>query len=240
MTNRAFDPNVGLKVHLRFSLNQRVQHILLFSLLILLAITGLALMYHDTWFGSLIIRLEGGVETRGYIHRTAAIALLLLCMYHIWYVIFSKDGHKELMLMKTTPKDFKDFFGQLSFNLGISKKSPLYDKYGYKEKFQYWGVALGIILMTISGFILWFEDQSLVLFPKWIMDLTFIIHGYQGLLLFLILFVWHIFNVHFSQTAFRINKIWLTGIISAEDMKKNHALEYERLKNADTEIQTHD
>jgi cytochrome b subunit of formate dehydrogenase len=235
MTNEAFDPNMGLKIHLRFSLNQRIQHILLFSLLILLAVTGLALMYHDTWFGSIIIKLEGGVEARGYIHRVAAIALLILSMYHVCYVIFKKEGHQEMMLMKVTRKDFKDFFSQLSFNLRISEKAPLYDKYGYKEKFQYWGVVLGIILMTISGFILWFENQSLSLFPKWIMDLTFIIHGYQGLLLFLILFVWHIFNVHFSQTAFRINKIWMTGIISAEDMKKNHTLEYERLKNADRE-----
>ncbi len=235
MTNKTFDPNMGLRVYSRFSLNQRVQHILLFSLLIILAITGLALMYHDTWLGSFIIKLEGGVEARGYIHRVAAIALLLLCLYHIAYVIFKEEGHKEVMLMKVTKKDFKDFFTQLSFNLGISEKAPLYDKYSYKEKFQYWGVVLGITLMTISGFILWFENQSLAILPKWVMDLTFIVHGYQGLLLFLILFIWHIFNVHFSQTAFRINKIWLTGIISAEDMKKNHRLEYERLKNLDKE-----
>ncbi|MEW5806276.1 MAG: cytochrome b/b6 domain-containing protein [Acidobacteriota bacterium] len=218
----------------RFSLEQRIQHILLVVLMIILAVTGLALMYHKTWLGALMIKIEGGVEARGYIHRTAAIAMIILCLYHVWYVIFREEGHREMMHFKIRGKDFKDFFDQLRANLGLSVMAPLYDRYSYKEKFQYWGVLVGIILMTNTGFILWFEDQALTILPKWVMDLTTIIHGYQGLILFIILFLWHVYNVHLSL-PFRFNRIWLTGEISEEELKRTHPLEYERIKDSDKE-----
>jgi len=50
---------------LRFTLSERIQHFLLLGSLLVLALTGLSLMFHDTALGRFMIRLEGGLESRG-------------------------------------------------------------------------------------------------------------------------------------------------------------------------------
>ncbi|MFQ6082646.1 MAG: formate dehydrogenase subunit gamma [Candidatus Aminicenantia bacterium] len=213
----------------RFDLNQRIQHIILFLCLIVLSLTGLALRFYDTWFGRLLMKMEGGESVRGWIHRITALIFMGFCFYHFFYAVFSRRGHQELMNLKPTRKDFGSFISSVKFNLGLSKKRPTYDRFSYKEKFQYWGVTLGSALMIITGLILWAGTNFMNLLPKWILDLTLIIHGYEGVLLFIILFVWHIYNVHLSPDVFPMSKVWLTGRISVEEMKKNHPLEYDRV-----------
>lgn len=213
----------------RFNIHQRIQHVILLVCLIILSLTGLALRFHSTWFGHLLMKIEGGEEVRGVIHRITAFIFMGFCLYHFFYAVFSKHGHQELMSLKPTGKDFKDFFNSVGFNLGLIKKRPQYDRFSYKEKFQYGGVAFGSILMIMTGIILWAGTSFMSLLPKWVLDLTLIIHGYEGVLLFIILFVWHIYNVHLSPEVFPMSKVWLTGKITVEEMKKNHPLEYERL-----------
>lgn len=215
----------------RFELNQRIQHIILFICLIILSLTGLALRFHSTWFGRLLLKIEGGEAVRGLIHRITALIFMGFCLYHFFYAVFTSRGHEELMSLKPKRKDFKDLINSVRFNLGFIKKRPDFDRFSYKEKFQYWGVALGSILMIITGLILWAGTNFMNLLPKSILDLTFIIHGYEGVLLFIILFVWHIYNVHLSPDVFPMSSVWLTGKISVEEMKKNHLLEYQRKAN---------
>jgi cytochrome b subunit of formate dehydrogenase len=213
----------------RFDLIQRIQHIILFVCLIILSLTGLALRFHSTWFGRLLMKVEGGEEVRGVIHRITALIFMGFCIYHFFYAVINRLGHQELMSLKPTGKDFKDLLNSIGFNLGLTKKRPQYDRFSYKEKFQYGGVAFGSIVMIITGLILWAGTNFMSLLPKWVLDLTLIIHGYEGVLLFVILFVWHIYNIHLSPDVFPMGKVWWTGKITVEEMKENHPLEYERI-----------
>ncbi|MBI5115888.1 hypothetical protein HZA56_05400 [Candidatus Poribacteria bacterium] len=221
----------------RFSLNFRIQHIVLFTSLIVLGITGLSLMFHDNWLATLIIRLEGGVEIRGLIHRVAAVVLIAGSLYHVFYVMFTEAGHTEFMKLKPGRKDFSDFRQALKFDLGLSDKEPVFEKFDYVQKFQYGGVVVGVATMIFSGFILWFETPSMAVVPKWVIDVTLIVHGYEGLLAFLILFLWHQYNVHLNPTVFPMDRAWLTGRISLKDLKEKHYLEYEEVvrKSQDNE-----
>ena len=49
----------------RFTASERAVHILLFSSLIVLSITGLTLKYHESWLAQSIMRLEGGRAFQG-------------------------------------------------------------------------------------------------------------------------------------------------------------------------------
>ena len=211
----------------RFSPSFRIQHIILFTSLIVLGVTGLSLMFHDNWFAALIIRLEGGVEMRGTIHRLAAVALIGVSVYHVLCVLFTESAHKELMKLKPGRKDFRDFYQALKFDLGASDEPPKFEKFDYIQKFQYGGVVVGLATMIFTGFILWFETQSMTIVPKWVIDVTFVVHGYEGLLAFLVLFLWHIYNVHLNPNVFPMDKTWITGKISLKDLKERHYLEYE-------------
>lgn len=215
---------------IRMSLQFRLQHLLLTILLTVLAVTGFALMYHENSLAQWIIRMEGGVHNRGIVHRIAAVLLMANLVHHIFYMLFSREGKPEFRQLFITRLDFDDFLQSLRYNLGTAEKYPRFGRYGYKEKFQYWGAAAGIVLISITGLMLWAEEFSMRLFPKFVLDLAIIIHGYQGLFAFLVLFLWHLYNVHLHPSVFPMNPSWITGKVSVEWLREEHPLEYEKLK----------
>ncbi len=214
----------------RMSFLFRVQHGLLMVSLLVLALTGFALMYHESWLGQFLIRLEGGVINRGIFHRTAAVILMAQLVYHAFYMLVSREGKRELDLFFLRKRDFRDFLQALRFNLGMEKEYPRFGKYGYKEKFQYWGATIGIVLISATGMILWAETFSMTFLPKFVLDLTLVIHGYQGLLAFVILLFWHLYIVHLHPSVFPMNDAWLTGKVDAEWLREEHPGEYDKLK----------
>jgi cytochrome b subunit of formate dehydrogenase len=213
----------------RLSKNQRIQHIILLISMIMLSITGLVLKFHNNAFSIWLIKLEGGIWMRGLIHRTFAIILILLSLYHLLWVTFTDEGHKELMAITPGWKDFSDFFKKLAYNLGLSDKQPEFDKYDYLQKLQYWGVVIGTIVMVITGLVLWFVNQSMAVLPKWIIDVTILIHGWDGVMIFIVLFLFHLYNVHLNPEVFPMSKTWIEGRISIDRLKHKHKLEYDKL-----------
>ncbi|MBI5418971.1 MAG: cytochrome b/b6 domain-containing protein [Deltaproteobacteria bacterium] len=214
----------------RMSLMYRVQHLLLMVTLLVLALTGFTLMYHENWLGRTLIRLEGGVLFRGFIHRAAAVLLMAQLVYHAFYMLFSREGKREMRDVLLRRQDFDDFLQAIRYNLGLAGEYPRFGKYGYKEKFQYWGATSGVFLISVTGVILWVETFSMKFLPKFVLDLTLIIHGYQGLLLFVILLFWHVYNEHLHPSVFPMNMAWLTGKVEVEWLRQEHPLEYEKLK----------
>ncbi len=208
----------------------RVQHLLLMVSLLVLAVTGFELMFHDNWLSRVLIGLEGGVINRGIIHRAAAVATMAQLVYHAFYMLLTREGKQEFREFRLTRRDFADFVQATRFNLGRSDEYPKFGKYGYKEKFQYWGTTIGVILISATGIILWAQTYSMRILPKFVLDLTLVIHGYQGLLIFVILLFWHVYIVHLHPSVFPMNPAWLTGKVNAEWLREEHPLEYEKLE----------
>ena len=214
----------------RMSFLFRVQHLVLTILLLVLAVTGFSLMYHENPLAQAIIRFEGGVQNRGVVHRVAAVLLLANLVYHVFYMLLTKEGKAEFRDFAIGRRDVDDFLQSMKYNLGLVSDYPKIGRYGFKEKFQYWGTAVGIMLIASTGIMLWAETFSMRFFPKVVLDLALIIHGYQGLLGFVLLYLWHMYNVHLHPSSFPMNPSWLTGKVSVEWMRREHPLEYERLK----------
>ncbi|MCL4558356.1 MAG: cytochrome b/b6 domain-containing protein [Deltaproteobacteria bacterium] len=213
----------------RLSKNQRIQHIILLVSMIMLSITGLALKFHNNSFSVWLIRIEGGIWVRGLIHRIFAIVLILLALYHVLWVTFTDEGHRELMAVTPRFKDVTDFLKKLLYNLGLSNQQPRFDKYDYLQKLQYWGVVIGTMIMVITGIVLWFVNQSMAVLPKWAIDVTMLIHGWDGVMIFIVLFLFHLYNVHLNPEVFPMSKTWIDGKISIDRLKHEHKLEYDRL-----------
>lgn len=214
----------------RMSMLFRIQHFLLMISLLVLALTGFALMYHDNRLARFLIRIEGGVLFRGGIHRAAAVFLMAQLVYHVFYMLFSREGKREFEAFLLHRRDFAEFLQALRFNLGMEAEYPRFGKYGYKEKFQYWGATIGVLFISATGIVLWAETFSMKFLPKLVLDLTLVVHGYQGLLAFVILLFWHLYIVHFHPSVFPMNKAWITGKVDAEWLREEHPAEYEKLK----------
>jgi len=212
----------------RFTVSERITHILLFSSLIILSITGLTLKYHESALAQWIIKMEGGVLFRGKIHRLAALILMGTFAYHILSIIFSRRAHGFFQDMIFRKGDLSCFAAIFKYNLGFQKELPAFDRFTCIEKFQYWAVGIAVVLLSASGLVLWGETLFMMVFPKWTIDLNHIIHSFEATVGFVVLVVWHLYNVHLNPRVFPMSKVWLTGKVSKEELKRDHPLEYER------------
>ncbi len=211
----------------RFTLNERIQHFLLFVSVTILLISGFALKYYYTPFGKIIITLSGGFEARGLVHRFGAILLSFVTIYHLLYILFTRRGHEQFMEMLPTKKDFEDFKLSLLYKLRATQQQPKFGRFNYRQKLQYWLVAGGVISMQITGYMLWFHNQSIAVLSKKILDVVYIFHSYEAMLVFVVIVLWHLYDMHLRE-HFPMDPVWITGKISIERLKKEHPLEYER------------
>jgi cytochrome b subunit of formate dehydrogenase len=128
--------------------------------------------------------------------------------------------------------------------LGISKEKPLLDRFSYIEKAEYWALIWGTIVMTLTGFILWFDNTFMGLLTKLGWDAARTIHYYEAWLAFLAIVVWHFYFVIFNPDIYPMNTAWFTGKISEEQMADEHPKELERIKltsaRADAESSSED
>jgi hypothetical protein len=83
--------------------------------------------------------------------------------------------------------------------------------------------------MIFTGLLLWFHTQAMAVVPKWVVDVTAIVHGYEGLILFLLLFGWHLYIVHLSPGNFPMQRTFLTGRIGIAQLWREHRREYREL-----------
>jgi formate dehydrogenase gamma subunit len=215
--------------YVRLTLSQRIQHILLFTSFFVLMLTGLPLFFPENPIVRRIFFFSASFQLRGLIHRAAAVLLIGLCIYHLGYCLFTRLGHRDLKEMLVRKKDLKDIVGLFLYNIGSRSEKPKFGKFNFKEKFEYWAVVWGSAVMIVTGFMQWYAEAAMIIFPKWALDVARIIHGYEAILAFLAVIIWHFYNVHLHPSVFPMSMVWITGKISIEELKENHPLEYERL-----------
>jgi cytochrome b subunit of formate dehydrogenase len=213
----------------RFSLNIRIQHLILAIGVIILIITGLPLKFHDTAWANLFFKIAGGIQTSRIAHRVGAFMLTVVGIYHLLWIIFSKEGRREFYYLLPRIKDFKDFFMNIKYFLGLSDEKPKFDRYSYIEKFDYWAVYWGMVIMIGSGIILTFHNYVLAYLPKYVLDIAREVHSDEALLATLAIVIWHWYNAHFNPEIFPFNPTIFTGKISKERLMREHYLEYERI-----------
>jgi formate dehydrogenase gamma subunit len=213
------------------NLNERIQHITMAGSFILLVITGFMLRFPNTWWVSHIASLSSDAfEYRSLIHRFAAVLMIAVSVYHIVYILFVPRGKQLLKDLLPRFKDFQDAIAVVKFNLGFSKEKPKLDRFSYIEKAEYWALVWGTIVMTLTGFVMWFENTFIGLFTKLGWDVANVIHYYEAWLAALAILVWHFYFVIFNPDVYPMSVAWFKGTITEEEMAEEHPLELERIK----------
>jgi hypothetical protein len=90
-------------------------------------------------------------------------------------------------------KDARDVAGMFRWFFRRGPR-PMFDRYSYMEKFDYWAVFWGIAIIGGSGLLLWFPIFFSRFLPGWIFNVATIVHGDEALLA-----MGFIFTIHFSS-----------------------------------------
>jgi len=206
----------------RMNLAQRWQHAVLALSFIVLAVTGFALKWPDSW----LAKLMGSSETfRSWSHRVAGVILILAGIYHLIYLAVSKDGRKLVIDFLPVKKDLADIVGTVRWLVGLRKEKPQIGRFGYAEKMEYWAVIWGTIIMGVTGLMVWFKMEVTQWLPRWAVDVALTIHYYEAILACLAIIVWHFYHVMFDPDVYPLNLACVDGKVSEHWQREEHALE---------------
>jgi cytochrome b subunit of formate dehydrogenase len=222
----------------RFSPLERFLHLLVILSFFGLVMTGLPLHFSGEPWAGFLIRMHGGVEVAGIIHRVCAIVTLFYFVAHVGSLALrvARSSEKRRFFwgpdsMVPQPKDAVDVARMFRWFVGLGPR-PAFDRFSYLEKFDYWAVFWGVAIIGGSGLMLWFPERFASWVPGWAFNVATIVHGEEALLALCFIFTVHFFNGQLRPEKFPLDLVIFTGRATTEYMKEEHELEYERLENA--------
>ncbi len=227
----------GLRIVVRMSLQQRIQHLILFISFLVLVATGFALKFPDSWASMLFFN-----ETvRGVLHRIAGVVLILVGIYHVWYVGAMKEGRKLIVDLLPEWKDVTDTREALFYYLRLKQDKPQFKRFNYAEKMEYWALVWGTFVMASTGVMMWAKVEFGNHLPRWVIDAATAVHFYEAILATLAILVWHFFMIIFDPEVYPMNWAWYDGKVSYDFYQAEHPLDVETLNQAvDAEVGGHD
>ncbi len=199
--------------HLRLTLSERVQHLLLLVSFTLLVITGFALKYPQSFWAAPIVRWEDHFPVRGLLHRVAGIVLIGASIYHMIYLIATRAGRRWVKDMLPVARDLRDAVHTVGHNLGYRTEAPQYARFNYAEKAEYWALVWGTVVMAVTGILLWAHNSVLAHLPHAlaVLEVTTAIHFYEAILATFSILIWHFYFVIFDPEIYPLKWTVLTG-----------------------------
>jgi len=214
---------------IRFSFWARFQHgaiILLFGVLLL---TGMPQKWPYAEASRWTIEHLGGIFMARWLHRAAGIAFSGLVVAHLGVAIAGVLTGRTQPSMLLSRKDFRDSIDNLRYYVGYAETPPKFDRFDYRQKFEYWGLIFGALIMVLSGFILYVPILVSRVLPAELIPAAKVMHSAEALLAFLIVLIWHMAGAHLTPESFPMDTSIFTGKIRKEKLRREHPLEYDDL-----------
>jgi cytochrome b subunit of formate dehydrogenase len=218
----------------RFTREQRYLHAVLFTTFLGLAGTGLPLRFSESIWARGLAGAVGGFGAILFFHKFCALALTVAFLIHV-KEIFTRGLYRRekgifwgATSMVANWKDVKDMFGHMRWMLGLGPK-PQFERYAYWEKFDYWAVFWGMIVIGFSGYAMWFAPFFARFLPGWALNAALVIHSEEGLLAILFIFSIHFVNTHLRPDSFPMDMVIFTGVESEKEFEHKRPHEYARM-----------
>jgi cytochrome b subunit of formate dehydrogenase len=212
----------------RFNNHFLTQHFLLMISVIVLFISAIflwGLRFPGAQWATVLSASLGGVEFWRIIHRWGGVLLLFTCAYHFIYCIIHPEGRRDFTLMIPRKNDFIDFYRNILWFVGYRDQRPFFNRFSYFEKFDYWAVFWGCVIMGVTGLGMWFPELVKILVPvsySVLLDTFKEAHAHEALLAFLAIVIWHFYNVHLRPGRFPGSLFWMHGMITKTEQEREH------------------
>ncbi len=220
----------------RFSVFQRLTHLLVILSFLTLAITGMALKFAVEPWAQWISYMAGGFMVLGALHRFCAIItffyffLTMILLRSKW----QKSGKTRLQFILDPEglvpnlNDLKEFGQTVKWFFG--GKRPAYGHWTYWEKFDFMAVFWGIAVIGLSGLALWFPEEASRIIPGSWLNVATIIHSDEALLAAGFIFTIHFYNTHLRPEKWPLDPVIFLGSITVDELKHERPREYEQMK----------
>ena len=223
------------KTHFRrFTRWWRLAHLVGAISIMLLALTGLTVLFSGSAWAPLVMKLLGGPVSAGILHRIGAIGFMGVFFIHLIYFAyhigrtwrtFQWFGPNSLI---PNWDDLGDAIAMFRWFFGLAPR-PVLEHFSYWEKFDYWAPFWGMTIIGVSGVMMWFPAVTASYLPGWVFNVAAIVHGEEAILAVVFLFTVHFFNNHFRPDKFPLDTSMFTGSVPLEHYRHEHRREYDRL-----------
>ncbi len=227
-------PHLEGKYVRRWSPAWRLAHLLLAIVVMVLVLTGTAVLYAESAWAQFVMGLLGGPENAALVHRVGAITFITLFLGHlVYFATCLPRNWKEFKVFGPNSlvpnlQDLQDVVAMFKWFFGRAPR-PVFDRWSYWEKFDYWAPFWGMGVIGISGIMMWFPSATASVLPGWVFNVATIVHGEEAFLAAVFLFSVHFFNVHFRPDKFPQDIVMFTGAMPLEEFKHEHTVQYRRL-----------
>jgi cytochrome b subunit of formate dehydrogenase len=198
-----------------------------------LVLSGMPLRYPGTFWAKALFVLWSGPDGAGAWHRVFAVGFMSAGAMHIAGVIggmvtgrfpriFGPDG---IMLR---PTDLRHLVQNLRYLRGEGPR-PEFGRFTYFEKFDYFAEIWGLLVIGLSGLVMWFPVRAASILPGWAVNAAVIFHSYEGLLAMGFLFAIHFFNTHLRPEVFPVDEVIFSGDLPLHEVKERYPGWYSRL-----------
>ncbi|NIS74114.1 MAG: cytochrome C [Deltaproteobacteria bacterium] len=219
----------------RFSTARIIEHLLIIVTTVTLFATGLSQRFWTFHVSKWFILKMGGIDNVRFIHRFAGLIFCIELILHLLIAVMGVTFKQWQPTMFITKKDFADAKHNMRYYFGFENHPARCDRFDYMEKFEYWTILTGGLLMILTGLILWFPALVARFLPGEIIPSAKALHSNEATLIFLLNAVWHIYNSIFSPDVFPLDTSIFTGHISRERMVREHPIELAQMEGVDIE-----
>ena len=213
----------------RFSFWARFQHAAIILLFGLLLLTGMPQKWPYAEASRWVIEHLGGIFVTRWLHRAAGVAFSGLLVAHLTVAIAGVVSRRTQPSMLLSRKDFRDAIDNLRYYVGYAETPPPFGRFDYRQKFEYWGLIFGALIMALSGFILYFPILLSRVLPAELIPAAKVMHSAEAMLAFLIVLIWHMAGAHLTPESFPMDTSIFTGKVRKDKLRREHPLEYEDL-----------
>jgi len=228
MSEMMIDTEAKIK---RFSRGRIVEHWLTVVTFLTLVVTGISQKFFYLDISQWCIMKLGGIDSVRVIHRYAGVVFVIAAASHIVIAALGVVLKKWQPSMVINKNDFTDAVHDIRYYIGMENSPARCDRYNYKQKFEYWGILTGGLLMIATGLILWFPTFVVRFLPGELIPVAKALHSNEALVIVLLIAVWHIYNSIFSPEVFPLDTSIFTGYLSKERMAREHPLELMRMED---------
>lgn len=213
----------------RFTSIRRLEHVLVVVTFGVLLVTGFPQKFYDSSWASAVLYALGGLDRARVLHRIAGVIFAGHAAVHLSAIVLGMLRRKIRLSLVPTSRDLEDTWNTLLFYLGVRDRGPDYGKFDYRQKFEYFGIVLGGLVMIATGLVLMYPGVATIVLPGQLVAASRVMHSNEALLALSVLTVWHLYDSVFSPEVFPLDRTIFTGFIEAHDLEERYRREYLRL-----------